>query len=101
MSYNGWANYATWAVALWVDNDEGLHNHRNWLVKVSRREGETRRVWLADALKEWVEEMMPELQGLAGDLLTHAVERVDWMELAKAWVEDAVEDEDEDNQEEG
>lgn len=24
--YNGWTNYATWNVALWLGNDEGLYN---------------------------------------------------------------------------
>ena len=25
MSYNGWKNYETWNVALWIGNDQGMY----------------------------------------------------------------------------
>lgn len=34
-TYNGWSNYETWNVALWIGNDEGLYR----LAKQYRRQG--------------------------------------------------------------
>jgi hypothetical protein len=35
--YNGWFNRATWNVALWIGNDEGLYNAARHAAKVAGR----------------------------------------------------------------
>jgi|SRR5579859_4299671 len=99
--YNGWSNYPTWAVNLWLSNDEGLYNATRELVSdvaehyagpyferkdVPRHE-------IADALKTWVrDELAPDLGAtFAADLLGYALDGVDWYEIAEAWLEDVAE----------
>lgn len=36
-TYQGWKNYQTWNIALWVNNDEGLYNMAVDYVKKSKR----------------------------------------------------------------
>ena len=96
MSYNGYTNYETWNVALWIDNEEGLYNERVERVQAAfddvdeediAEKSSQARYNLADTLKEWVESMQPDLGGtMWGDLLSAALSEVDWSELADNWL---------------
>lgn len=99
-TYNGWTNYPTWAVNLWLSNDEGLYNEALERARTVAGETESRseywtleqshRFGLADELKTWVtDELAPDLGAtFAADLLGYALELVDWHEIANAWLED-------------
>jgi hypothetical protein len=106
-TYNGWKNYPTWAVNLWLSNDEGLYNATTELVAATIADpphtseywnaDETRRYNVADALKEFATSdiddggLMPTLEGFPSDLLGYALDCVDWNQIANAWIESASE----------
>ena len=93
MPYNGWENYETWCVNLWLGNDEGLYNlTREYLPDeddedFNRDEAVEN---LADAICVFVNEIAPSVQGLFSDLLTHCLGRVNWREIAFSWIEDNI-----------
>lgn len=90
--YNGWTNYETWLVKLWMDNDQGSylmfqeqaeeHYRRNGMDDISD---------LADSIKEAHEEMLPEVEGFAAGLLNAAMSEVNWYEIAESLLNDAKE----------
>lgn len=104
MAYNGWTNYETWCVHLWLTNEEGTYNHCRELARQATAEAPDceqvrRRVWtiedakkftLADLLKDFIEEMNPLADGASmfTDLLNAAISEVDWHEIAEAFLED-------------
>lgn len=80
MAYNGWSNYETWLVALWLDNEEDSYHDKQEIV---RRATEAYKA--ADALKDYVQESLPDLgASLAADLLNAALSEVDWLEIVQA-----------------
>lgn len=91
--YNGWTNYETWAVNLWMQNDQASQEYACELAK-SRWAGtiaegahthsEMARYALAESLEEQHETDMPPDVGVYGDLLNAALQRVNWDEIANA-----------------
>ena len=96
-TYNGWKNYPTWCVNLWLSNDGGLYRETLDRVDGAKRLVEeandsflTDRIATADEIKSYVrDELAPDLgASFAADLLGYALDQVDWFEIADAWLED-------------
>ena len=92
-TYNGWKNYPTWAVNLWLTNDPGSEE---WAMDITRaavdNDGPHMRYDVASELKYAVREMIENeenggAEGMAGDLLGYALDCVDWYEIADAFIE--------------
>jgi hypothetical protein len=103
--YNGWTNYETWAVHLWLSNDEGSWNYWQQVAAehieahrddrdvlngfYSPREAVT--YALADTLKDELKdgESNPLAEGgsMYADLLRASLDEVNWQEVAAALLE--------------
>jgi hypothetical protein len=88
-TYNGWSNYETWNVALWIDNEQDLYKDAKEMARRAKSTGH-----LAHDLKDWIGEMAPDLGAtMWADLLNAALSEVDWYEIAEHYRE-GMEDED-------
>ena len=109
-TYNGWKNYATWGVALVLDNDEGTYNMVRERVQELKDEAPDHRnvpdIWtkeeavrfdLADYLKDFTEELcglggeaygLPEPSMMAMQVIQAGLADVDWDEVASHYLTD-------------
>ena len=83
--YNNWVNQPTWAVNLWLGNEENTYRYFQDLAKENTEPGD-----LAKLIKEYVEENNPlsNESSLYSDILTSALSSVDWFEIAQAMLEE-------------
>jgi hypothetical protein len=96
-TYNGYTNYETWNVSLWLDNDQGEQEY--WLERATEclslpgnqysSPDQVQRYELAQSLKRYHEEGMPEVAGTYADLLSAALSAVNWYEIADNLLEQA------------
>ena len=95
-TFNGWSNYQTWAVNLWITNTQSSYFH--WRNRTKEILGEPATqddvrlalATLADEIREAIEEecAIPNAN-LASDLMNAALAEVDWHEIAQALMDDA------------
>ena len=85
-TYNGWANYETWNVNLWIQNDEGLYGFvRDGLEEMlDRCDNDWENVSITD-LKELVRDAFGANKTPDGVSLMDSA--IDWFELSDALLE--------------
>lgn len=90
MGYNGWTNYETWVVKLWIDNEEDVSTW--WLERAEAAESAKE---LADELEETHRNFFSDEYGAGraasvySDLMNSALDEVNWREIAEVLLEEA------------
>ncbi len=106
-TYNGWTNYETWLVKLWMDNDQGSGEFwaeeseiafRDCVPSKWNTRAQQARINLAEALKdrheEYCHEALPKSlhASFIMDLLNGALSEVNWHEIAESLLTDHCEE---------
>lgn len=91
MTYEGWTNYETWVTKLWLDNSEsGQALQKEWLAEAKNQTKDRQTcIRLEEIIKEYIEENSPITDAsIYSDLLTSAISRINFTEIAETIIED-------------
>ena len=86
-TYNGWRNYETWCVNLWLSNDESSYRDVRGIVADEDADDDP---YPNVKVREYVEESIwgdETPAAMSSDLLMHALDRVDWDAVVQAFRE--------------
>ena len=87
MSYQGWKNYETWCIALWLDNEQETYEIARAIARTANESDYDK----AKDLQEYVEQNNPLNDTPASmfhDLLNGALSEVDYREILEHYKED-------------
>lgn len=104
--YNGYTNYETWLVALWIDNDQGLQEMIQEFAQAAYDEAEaseylTREEEAVATLEKQIEDVIDEMNpliseaSLFSDMLSAAFREVDYREIAEGFIAEVDKEEEE------
>lgn len=78
--YNGWTNYATWLIALHIDNEEALQDEALSLHNENTYD-------YSKSLENWFDDLVEFLDGfkstIVADLVRATLSDVNWYEIAE------------------
>jgi hypothetical protein len=99
--YNGWKNYETWCVALWLDNDRSTYEDVRYRVAKVVQDvdvAESFSYEVSEVLKSYIEDLAEmtcpgviEGASFVSDLFSAALSEVHWHEIARNLIEELVE----------
>ena len=85
--YNGWTNYETWAVSLWLGNEEESYHYWRAAAERHRQNADEPHKAVASfavQLQDDIEYAAPEVgPNVYSDLLSAALTAVNWQEIAE------------------
>ncbi len=83
--YNGWANYQTWLVSLWLANDVCTYQSIRELVDTAKDAYSA-----SQAIKAFIEDLNPvgDQASLFADLMSASLRTVDWVQVAESFLEE-------------
>ena len=92
--YNGWANWETWQINLWLDNEYPLYQQKVAFLKCAKRLGDS--AFGAAYVRSFVETRVfpdgtPDMQGDDKESVAEQMGKVDWEEIADHFRREAAE----------